>query len=266
MKKLIAVFLCLALLCLSVTAICEEDLIGIWKPQKFVVNGNQAVNQAVNDIVGPISKSSIYEFTDEGRIRITQTETLHYALTDNSLVLIRGEMSADDMALMDDDEAYTYEYKLYDGVFVLIQDLGYATVYQPYVRAEGTDGLIGKWNAVFPLSEESFQDYLKNPEYYESLTQEFSVKSFLVFNEDGTCVQSATHELLSYAIDGEKLVWKQDMFGRVETQDFAYRFEDGWLVLCYEDSYDVIRMEGEEIKYEPVTDQVEAYLERVSED
>ena len=133
MKKLIAVFLCLALLCLSVTAVCEEDLIGIWKPQKFVVNGNQAVNQAVNDIVGPISKSNIYEFTDEGRIRITQTETLHYALTDNSLVLIRGEMSADDMALMNDDEVDTYEYKLYDGMFVLIQDLGYATVYQPYV-------------------------------------------------------------------------------------------------------------------------------------
>ena len=73
MKKLIAVFLCLALLCLSVTAICEEDLIGIWKPQKFVVNGNQAVNQAVNDIVGPISKSSIYEFTDEGLYTITVT-------------------------------------------------------------------------------------------------------------------------------------------------------------------------------------------------
>jgi hypothetical protein len=254
MKRIVTIVLVLFISIVFIAACAEsENLIGTWKPQSLLLNG-EPVDVPFEPL---ISMSSTYEFTERGTIRVTTADSWNYTSSEDTIVFTR--MGGTDDAVVSYSEHYTF----YGDKLVFIKSMvNGISIYMPYIRLSGTSGLVGKWIAVITLSEESFQEYLKDPEVYDSLIKDRSVDPYIQFNEDGSCEQGNAHEMLHYAIKGDQLIWTQMIFGQFENGSWAfdYRYENGNLVLSYNQTLD---RNKEDTENKTLSDRVEVFFERI---
>ena len=267
MKRLFAFLLMLAL-CIGVSAVGEEALIGCWEFYSEYMDQLELI--PVGGLPAYGSMRCIMEFLPDGGLTVyaggsvtdyTYTENTITVYYENTLLQLFG----DEPRMLTKEYAYTLDG---DRLLQIYASLN-RNVFMIYRRLGDGEGLFGKWKEVASLDEKGYEAYVNGqsiPENGETIW-EYDPDGKLVLWEDIVYELAYSSEdysdaweggsdisdwALTYTADGTNMI----IIGRDVAETVAYRFEDGRLVLIFTDSY----FDGEE----QVDTEETIYLKRVS--
>ena len=264
MKKLIAVFLCLALLCLSVTAVCEEDLIGIWESDhEYMREKGLATEPELALFANGLGLKTIIEFCPGGEFSLYYVVEGPYTYTDSTVTMHFPDLISSALLYLSEGEVdpviseSQFKYTLTENELVLISQIEEEEdLFIILHRASGEEKeLVGRWDITTTLDRDEYEAYT-NGELYLIADE----KGFVVFNGDGSfeIVEDVVYYIdisLTYTVE-EGII---NIFAGLlydEPVELKYGFEDGRLMLTMGEYY----FDGEEW----VDNEETIYLKRVS--
>ncbi len=263
------VYLLMLVLCAAASAFGEADLIGCWEfDSEYMYNMGLMPE---GDTPEYVSRKCIMEFLPDGDLTVYLVRGGNdYTYTDNTITVYYENFIL--QWLGDEPEMLTkeYAYVLNGDELLQIYSSPDHDIYLIYRRLGEGEGLFGKWKESFWLDEEGYAAYLNGQpisENGENTIREYKPDGKLTVWDDIIYELAYSSEdysdawgggsdvsdwALTYTADGTNII----ISGRDDTETVAYRFEDGRLVLTFEESV----FDGED----QVTFEGQIYLKRVS--
>ncbi len=273
MKKSITLLIVL-LLSFGMLSFSESDpIVGAWHPTAVFMNGEKVSARAQS----VIAMTNTYEFTDHGTVIITTAEAGNYRFSEDSFIFsyinsdlqdfINENASALSPELWEEiternTVLHSCQYALIDDSLILNKGYGDLALYEIYRKADEAEGLEGKWIAVTNVNEKGLKEYLSNPDWEKYLAPGFIFEYFIILNSDGTYERGLTQDLTEYITQDDIMTWTSSLLDETEKRiDFEYRFDDTYLVLAFDSSFNKINNDGN-ISFQEVTAHFEVYFER----
>ena len=263
MKKTIAMLLAL-MLCISLSAVCEEDLIGIWESDhEYMREKGLATEPELALFANGLGFKTLIEFCPDGELGLYYDVEGQYTYNDSTVTMNFPDWISSVLFYLSEEELdpviteRQFTYYLTENELVLIEQIEEEEdLFVILHRASGEEKeLVGRWNMTTTLDRDEYEAYT-NGELYLIADE----KGFVVFNGDGSfeIVEDVVYYIdisLTYTVE-EGII---NIFAGLlydEPVELKYGFEDGRLMLTMGEYY----FDGEEW----VDNEETIYLKRVS--
>lgn len=262
MKKTIAMLLAL-MLCISLSAVCEEDLIGIWESDhEYMREKELATEPELALFANGLGLKTLIEFCPGGEFSLYYVVEGQYTYTDSTVTMHFPDLISSALLYLSEGEVdpviseIQFKYTLTENELVLISQIDEdedSFVILHRASGEGKE-LVGRWNMTTTLDRDEYEAYT-NGELYLIADE----KGFVVFNGDGSfeIIEDGGYHFdldFTYTVDKGSIYLSAYFFN--EPVELKYGFEDGRLMLTMGEYY----FDGEEW----VDNEETIYLKRVS--
>lgn len=237
MKRMAALLLALVM-CLSISALGDEELIGSWKVD-YDYMAEQGLIPEEELAAYKSGENVLMEFLPDGTLNLYYGQACDYTYTEDKVTMIYTDSF---FSMLDFEELPTvnieYAYTLNGDELILLTSPEEGN-YLICRRESGEEGLVGCWNVIAQLDDAEYAEYLKGKPLSERL------KGMFDFKADGTCmmwisiadelpdVPDGINPVFTYTVDSEILTVEIEG----DTETMSYGFEDGRLVITITDSY-----------------------------
>ena len=265
MKKIIAILMMIMLcISISISAVCEEDLIGIWESDyEYMREKRLATEPELAIFANGLGLKTIIEFCPGGEFSLYYVVEGQYTYSDSTVTMNFPDLISSALLYLSEGEVdpviseSQFKYTLTENELVLISQIDEdEDSFVILHRASGEEKeLVGRWDMTTTLDRDEYEAYT-NGELYLIADE----KGFVVFNGDGSfeIVEDVVHKIdlnLTYIVE-EGSIYISTGLLYDEPVALKYGFKDGRLMLTMGEYY----FDGEEW----VDNEETIYLKHVS--